>query len=67
MAWNNHPKALMEKIKHIEFSLRLLLLALVARARIAQAGFAERVGVEWRWSQWRKETTRDKIGKVVAM
>ncbi|KAI7996000.1 Protein INAPERTURATE POLLEN1 [Camellia lanceoleosa] len=66
MAWKSPPKALMTKIEQIECGLRLMVPALVARARTAQAGFAKRAGAEWGRSQGRKEAARGEIREAVA-
>lgn len=55
-AWKNPCKALMSRIEQIECGLRLMVPAIVARARVAQVGFTERVTTEWGRKEGAKPT-----------
>ncbi|CAH9114158.1 unnamed protein product [Cuscuta europaea] len=46
-AWRSPPKTLMSRVDQIQCGLRLMVPALAARLRHAQAAFVERVGREW--------------------
>lgn len=46
-AWRSPPKALSARVDQIECGLRLMVPALSARARLAQAKLVKGVGVEW--------------------
>ncbi|CAK9171138.1 unnamed protein product [Ilex paraguariensis] len=65
MAWKTPSNTLMAKIDQIECGLRLMVPALVARARQVQAEFVERVGVEWGKCEGRKEGVEMAVGKAV--
>ncbi|RAL50713.1 unnamed protein product [Cuscuta campestris] len=60
-AWRSPPKALMGRVDQIECGLRLMVPALAARLKHAQAAFADRVGREWGCSEGRSEEARQGI------
>ncbi|GAB4857047.1 hypothetical protein Ancab_014958 [Ancistrocladus abbreviatus] len=62
MAWKNPSKNLMNRIEQIECGLRLIVPALVARAREAQAVMIDKVGAEWE-SKWGRKMAV--VGKAV--
>ncbi|KAF8379261.1 hypothetical protein HHK36_028694 [Tetracentron sinense] len=66
LAWKNPSKPLLNRVEQIECGLRLMVPALVARSRAAQAGFIDRVAVDWVRCQGRKEATKDFCGAVMA-
>nr|DAD31217.1 TPA_asm: hypothetical protein HUJ06_010068 [Nelumbo nucifera] len=64
LAWKDPSKALMSRIEQIECGLRLMVPALVDRARNAQAAFIERVAVDWENFEGRKEVAKSIIAKA---
>ncbi|PON92963.1 TGA transcription factor [Trema orientale] len=62
MAWKNPSEALMGRIEQIECGLRLMVPALVARARKAQAGFVEAVAEDW---ARRREAAEEAVGRAL--
>ncbi|XP_052171147.1 protein INAPERTURATE POLLEN1 [Diospyros lotus] len=65
MAWKNPTEALIKRIDEIERGLRLMVPALVARGRAAQALLAGRVGAEWGRCEGRKEAAKAAVGEAV--
>lgn len=63
MAWKNPSEILMARIEQIECGLRLMVPALVARAREAQAGFVERVAEGW--AQRSREVEKGVVEKAL--
>ncbi|KAK9276023.1 hypothetical protein L1049_005554 [Liquidambar formosana] len=65
MAWKNPSKALMIRIDQIECGLRLMVPALVTRARNAQAEFIDRVAVDWTTCEGSKDGLKAPIGEAM--
>ncbi|KAA8522261.1 hypothetical protein F0562_012934 [Nyssa sinensis] len=63
MAWKSPSKTLTTQIEQIECGLRLMVPALAARARNAQAGFVDRVAVHWARCEGRKEGVKAAIAE----
>ncbi|GAB2300882.1 hypothetical protein Dimus_034918 [Dionaea muscipula] len=63
MAWKNPSKTLMAGIQQIECGLRLIVPALVARARDAQAGIIDKVAVEWAAAKG-GDVVKEAVGKT---
>lgn len=66
MAWRSPPKTLTSRIDQIECGLRLMVPALVARARHAQAAFVDRVGREWASYGGQSEEAKPAVEESVA-
>ncbi|KAL6979714.1 hypothetical protein U1Q18_021370 [Sarracenia purpurea var. burkii] len=65
-AWKSPSEDLMAQIEQIECGLRLMVPALAARARSAQARFVERVGSNWRRCGGRKKAVEGAIEEAAA-
>ncbi|XP_019195857.1 PREDICTED: protein INAPERTURATE POLLEN1 [Ipomoea nil] len=65
-AWRSPPRTLTARIDQIECGLRLMVPALAARARHAQAAFVDRVGREWGRCEGRSEDAKSAVEESVA-
>ncbi|KAL2472467.1 hypothetical protein Adt_40603 [Abeliophyllum distichum] len=67
MAWKNPSKTLTTKVDKIECGLRLMVPALAARWRNAQAAFVENMGANWGRCEGRKEVVKAAMGEAMAV
>lgn len=66
MAWKNPSKVLMNQIEQIECGLRLMVPALVARARDAQMVFVESAAKNWvECDGGKKEASKAVVGEAM--
>ncbi|XP_009786516.1 protein INAPERTURATE POLLEN1 [Nicotiana sylvestris] len=66
MAWKSPSKKLTTRVDQIECGLRLMVPALVARARDAQAAFVEKVAGEWGRFEGKKEEMKGVVVEAAA-
>ncbi|XP_009596809.1 protein INAPERTURATE POLLEN1 [Nicotiana tomentosiformis] len=66
MAWKSRSKKLTTRVDQIECGLRLMVPALVARARDAQAAFVEKVAGEWGRFEGKKEEMKGVVVEAAA-
>ncbi|MCD7472578.1 hypothetical protein HAX54_013850 [Datura stramonium] len=64
MAWKNTSKKLPARVDQIECGLRLMVPALAARARDAQAAFVKNVAAEWGRCEGRKEEMKGVVAEA---
>lgn len=66
MAWKSPSKRLTNRVDQIECGLRLMVPALSARARDAQAAFVEKLAIEWGKCEGLKEEMKGVIAESAA-
>ncbi|XP_015084669.1 protein INAPERTURATE POLLEN1 [Solanum pennellii] len=66
MAWKSPSRKLTTGVDQIECGLRLMVPALAARARDAQAKFVEKMAVEWGKCEGRKQEMKGVVGESAA-
>ncbi|KAM3322033.1 protein INAPERTURATE POLLEN1 [Capsicum chacoense] len=67
MAWKSPSKRLTNRVDQIECGLRLMVPALSARARDAQAAFVEKLAIEWGKCEGRKEEMKGVVAESAAV
>ncbi|XP_055819469.1 protein INAPERTURATE POLLEN1 [Solanum dulcamara] len=66
MAWKSPSRKLTTGVDQIECGLRLMVPALAARARDAQAAFVEKMAAEWGKCKGRKQEMKGVVGESAA-